>query len=54
MNTSAKIAQIHYRYQQGENKEKQDAYATRKLGRLGYTLDSARTTKDSLDGNQRQ
>ena len=48
MNTSAKIAQIHYRYQQGENKEKQDAYATRKLGRLGYTLDSARTTKDVL------
>ncbi len=46
MNEYAKISQIHYRYQQGENKERQDKYASRKLGRLGYSLDSSNTNKD--------
>jgi hypothetical protein len=48
MSESAKIAKIHYRYQVGENKERQDKYAKRKLGRLGYELDSANTNKDVL------
>ena len=48
MNEAAKIADIHYRYQVGENREKQDKYAKRKLGRLGYKLDSANTNKDVL------
>ena len=48
MSESAKIADIHYRYQVGENREKQDKYAKRKLGRLGYKLDSANTNKDVL------
>jgi hypothetical protein len=48
MNEYAKISQIHYRYQQGENKERQDKYASRKLGRLGYSLDSSNTNKDVL------
>ena len=39
MSESAEIAKIHYRYQVGENKERQDKYAKRKLGRLGYVLD---------------
>ena len=48
MNEAAKIADIHYRYQVGENRELQDKYAKRKLGRLGYQLDSANTNKDVL------
>ena len=48
MNESAEIAKIHYRYQVGENRERQDKYAKRKLGRLGYELDSANTNKDVL------
>ncbi len=48
MSESAEIAKIHYRYQVGENKENQDKYAKRKLGRLGYQLDSANTNKDVL------
>jgi len=48
MNEAAEIAKIHYRYQVGENREKQDKYAKRKLGRLGYELDSANTNKDVL------
>jgi len=48
MNEAAEIAKIHYRFQVGENREKQDKYAKRKLGRLGYKLDSANTNKDVL------
>jgi hypothetical protein len=48
MNEAAQIAKIHYRYQVGENRERQDKYAKRKLGRLGYELDSANTNKDVL------
>jgi len=48
MSESAEIAKIHYRYQVGENKLRQDKYAKRKLGRLGYELDSANTNKDVL------
>jgi hypothetical protein len=35
MSEAAEIAKIHYRYQVGENRERQDKYAKRKLGRLG-------------------
>ncbi len=48
MSESAQIAKIHYRYQVGENKLRQDKYAKRKLGRLGYELDSGNTNKDVL------
>ena len=48
MNEAAQIAKIHYRYQVGENKIRQDEYAKRKLKRLGYELDSANTNKDVL------
>lgn len=48
MSESAEIAKIHYRYQVGENRERQDKYAKRKLKRLGYELDSANTNKDVL------
>ena len=48
MNEAAQIAKIHYRYQVGIDKERQDKYATRKLKRLGYQLDSANTNKDVL------
>jgi hypothetical protein len=48
VNEAAQIAKIHYRYQVGENRERQDKYAKRKLGRLGYELDSANTNKDVL------
>jgi hypothetical protein len=48
MSEAAEIAKIHYRYQVGENRERQDNYAKRKLGRLGYNLDSANTNKDVL------
>ena len=48
MDEAAQIAKIHYRYQVGENRLRQDKYAKRKLGRLGYELDSANTNKDVL------
>ena len=48
MDEAAKIADIHYRYQIGENRERQDNYAKRKLGRLGYKLDANNTNKDVL------
>ena len=48
MSESAKIAKIHYKYQEGLNRERQDNYAKRKLKRLGYELDSANTNKDVL------
>jgi hypothetical protein len=37
---SARIAQIHYIYQKRPNKERADKIAKRKLGRIGYELDS--------------
>ena len=48
MSEAAKIANIHYIYQQRPNKERADKMAKRKLGRLGYDLDSANTDKDVL------
>ena len=48
MDEAAQIAKIHYRYQVGENRLRQDKYAKRKLGRLGYELDSGNTNKDVL------
>ena len=48
VNEAAKIAQIHYIYQQRPNKERADTLAKRKLGRLGYELDSSNTDKDVL------
>ncbi len=48
MSEAAEIAKIHYRYQVGENRERQDKYAKRKLKRLGYELDSTNTNKDVL------
>jgi len=45
---SAKIAQIHYIYQARPNKERADKFATRKLGRIGYELDTDHTDKDVL------
>ena len=48
VNEAAKIAQIHYIYQQRPNKERADTFAKRKLGRLGYELDSSNTDKDVL------
>jgi hypothetical protein len=48
VNEAAKIAKIHYIYQQRPNKERADNLAKRKLGRLGYELDSANTNKDVL------
>jgi hypothetical protein len=45
---SAKIAKIHYIYQQRPNKERADKYAKRKLGRFGYELDPFNTDKDVL------
>jgi len=48
VNEAAKIAQIHYIYQQRPNKERADNLAKRKLGRLGYELDSSNTDKDVL------
>ena len=48
MNESAKIANIHYIYQDRPNKERANKMAKRKLGRLGYELDSANTDKDVL------
>ena len=48
VNEAAKIAKIHYIYQQRPNKERADNFAKRKLGRLGYELDSSNTDKDVL------
>jgi hypothetical protein len=48
VNESARIAQIHYIYQQRPNKERADKIAKRKLGRIGYELDSFNTDKDVL------
>ena len=48
MNESAKIANIHYIYQDRPNKQRANKMAKRKLGRLGYELDSANTDKDVL------
>jgi len=45
---SAKIAQIHYIYQSRPNKDRADKFATRKLGRIGYDLDTEHTDKDVL------
>jgi hypothetical protein len=48
MSESAKISNIHYIYQDRPNKERADKMVKRKLGRLGYDLDSANTNKDVL------
>lgn len=48
VNEAARIAQIHYIYQQRPNKERADKIAKRKLGRIGYELDSNNTDKDVL------
>ena len=48
VNEAAKIAQIHYIYQKRPNKERADNFAKRKLGRIGYELDSSNTDKDVL------
>jgi hypothetical protein len=48
MNESAKIANIHYIYQQRPNKLRADKMAKRKLGRIGYELDETNTDKDVL------
>jgi len=48
MSEIAKIANIHYIYQQRPNKLKADRMAKRKLGRLGYELDETNTDKDVL------
>ena len=48
MNESAKIANIHYIYQQRPNKERANKMAKRKIGRLGYELDETNTDKDVL------
>jgi len=45
---SAKIADIHYIYQSRPNKERADKVVGRKLGRLGYQLDSKNSDKDIL------
>ena len=48
VNESAKISNIHYIYQDRPNKERADKIVKRKLGRLGYELDSANSNKDVL------
>jgi hypothetical protein len=48
MSESAKIANIHYIYQQRPNKERANKMVKRKLGRIGYELDEANTDKDVL------
>lgn len=48
MNDAARIAKTHYIYQQRPNKERADAYAKRKLGRIGYELDASNTDRDVL------
>ena len=48
VNESAKIAKIHYIYQSRPNKDRADKFATRKLQRIGYDLDTEHTDKDVL------
>jgi len=48
MNESAKIANIHYIYQDRPNKQRANKMAKRKLGRIGYELDERNTDKDVL------
>jgi len=48
MSESAKIANIHYIYQDRPNKQRADKIVKRKLGRLGYKLDKANTDADVL------
>jgi hypothetical protein len=48
MSESAKIANIHYIYQDRPNKLRANKMAKRKLGRLGYELDETNTDKDVL------
>ena len=48
MRESAKISNIHYIYQDRPNKHRADKIVKRKLGRLGYELDSANSNKDVL------
>ena len=48
INESAKIANIHYIYQDRPNKERANKIVKRKLGRLGYELDSTNSNKDVL------
>jgi hypothetical protein len=48
VNEAARIAQIHYIYQQRPNKERADKFAKRKLSRIGYELDPFNTDKDVL------
>ena len=48
MDEAAKIAKIHYIYQQRPNKERADNFAKRKLSRIGYELDPFNTDKDVL------
>jgi len=48
MSESAKISNIHYIYQDRPNKERADKIVKRKLGRLGYELDSTNSNKDLL------
>ncbi len=48
MSESAKIANIHYIYQQRPNKERANKMVKRKLGRFGYELDETNTNKDVL------
>jgi hypothetical protein len=48
MSESAKIANIHYIYQQRSNVQRASRMAKRKLGRIGYELDEANTDKDVL------
>jgi len=48
MNETAKIANIHYIYQDRPNKERANKMAKRKLGRIGYELDERNTDADVL------
>jgi hypothetical protein len=48
MNNSARISELHYRYQTGINKEKQDKETKKKLKKIGYKLDTKNTDKDVL------
>ena len=48
MSESAKLSNIHYIYQDRPNKERAHKIVKRKLGRLGYELDSANSDKDVL------
>ena len=48
LNEKAKIANIHYIYQDRPNKLRANKMAKRKLGRLGYELDERNTDKDVL------